>query len=40
VDPALAAWHGEASLVGAGQQALADRVNPNSEAVARQGAAA
>ncbi|HEY2724315.1 MAG TPA: class I fructose-bisphosphate aldolase [Pseudonocardiaceae bacterium] len=40
VDPALAAWHGEADLVSAGQQALADRVNPNSEAVARAGAAA
>jgi fructose-bisphosphate aldolase class I len=36
VDPALKAWHGDPALVGAGQQALADRVGPNSTAVARQ----
>ncbi len=36
VDPALKAWHGDPALVGAGQQALADRVGPNSAAVARQ----
>jgi fructose-bisphosphate aldolase class I len=34
VGPALTAWHGDPSLVTAGQQALADRVRPNSEAVA------
>ncbi|MGH3788762.1 MAG: class I fructose-bisphosphate aldolase [Pseudonocardiaceae bacterium] len=34
VDPALKAWHGDATLVAAGQQALADRVRPNSDAVA------
>jgi len=34
VDPALKAWHGDPALVGAGQQALADRVGPNSAAVA------
>ncbi|HEY6424272.1 MAG TPA: class I fructose-bisphosphate aldolase [Pseudonocardiaceae bacterium] len=36
VDPALKAWHGDPALVGAGQQALADRVGPNSDAVARE----
>ncbi|MDQ3762729.1 MAG: fructose-bisphosphate aldolase class I [Actinomycetota bacterium] len=40
VDPALKAWHGDATLIAAGQQALADRVRPNSEAVARQEAGA
>ncbi|MGH3719265.1 MAG: class I fructose-bisphosphate aldolase [Pseudonocardiaceae bacterium] len=34
VDPALKAWHGDPTLVAAGQQALADRVAPNSAAVA------
>jgi len=34
VDPALKTWHGDPTLVAAGQQALADRVGPNSEAVA------
>ena len=34
VDPALKAWHGDSALVAAGQQALADRVGPNSAAVA------
>jgi fructose-bisphosphate aldolase, class I len=34
VDPALKAWHGDSTLIAAGQQALADRVRPNSEAVA------
>ncbi len=34
VDPALKAWHGDPALVAAGQQALADRVRPNSAAVA------
>ncbi|MGH3855491.1 MAG: class I fructose-bisphosphate aldolase [Pseudonocardiaceae bacterium] len=34
VDPALKAWHGDPALVTAGQQALADRVEPNSAAVA------
>jgi fructose-bisphosphate aldolase, class I len=33
VAPALEAWHGDPSLVAAGQQALADRVEPNSAAV-------
>ncbi len=30
VDPALKAWHGEASLIKEGQQALFSRVEPNS----------
>ncbi|MGH3831848.1 MAG: class I fructose-bisphosphate aldolase [Pseudonocardiaceae bacterium] len=30
VDPALKAWHGDPALVAAGQQALTDRVGPNS----------
>ena len=34
VDPALKAWHGDPARVAAGQQALADRVGPNSAAVA------
>ncbi|MGH3827686.1 MAG: class I fructose-bisphosphate aldolase [Pseudonocardiaceae bacterium] len=34
VHPALKAWHGDPALVTAGQQALADRVEPNSAAVA------
>ncbi|MGH3981775.1 MAG: class I fructose-bisphosphate aldolase [Pseudonocardiaceae bacterium] len=34
VDPALKAWHGDPALVTEGQQALADRVGPNSAAVA------
>ena len=34
VDPALKAWHGDPALVADGQQALADRVGPNSAAVA------
>jgi fructose-bisphosphate aldolase, class I len=34
VDPALKAWHGDPARVDAGQQALADRVGPNSAAVA------
>ncbi|MGB8961830.1 MAG: class I fructose-bisphosphate aldolase [Pseudonocardiaceae bacterium] len=34
VDPALKAWHGVPALASAGQQALADRVQPNSAAVA------
>ncbi|MGB8995288.1 MAG: class I fructose-bisphosphate aldolase [Pseudonocardiaceae bacterium] len=34
VDPALKAWHGDPALASAGQQALADRVQPNSAAVA------
>jgi fructose-bisphosphate aldolase, class I len=34
VDPALKAWHGDPALVTAGQQALTDRVGPNSAAVA------
>ncbi|MDQ4103285.1 MAG: fructose-bisphosphate aldolase, partial [Actinomycetota bacterium] len=34
VDPALKAWHGDPNLVAAGQHALADRVRPNSDAVA------
>lgn len=33
VDPALKAWHGDPALITAGQQALADRVGPNSAAV-------
>ncbi|BBG00414.1 MULTISPECIES: class I fructose-bisphosphate aldolase [Pseudonocardia] len=33
VDPALAAWHGDADLVAAGQAALADRVAANAAAV-------
>ncbi|MGH3873662.1 MAG: class I fructose-bisphosphate aldolase [Pseudonocardiaceae bacterium] len=33
VDPALKAWHGDPTLVAEGQQALADRVDPNSAAV-------
>jgi fructose-bisphosphate aldolase, class I len=33
VDPALKAWHGDPTLVAAGQQALADRVGSNSAAV-------
>lgn len=33
VDPALAAWHGDAALVEAGQAALAERVVANSAAV-------
>ncbi|MGH3708572.1 MAG: class I fructose-bisphosphate aldolase [Pseudonocardiaceae bacterium] len=33
VDPALRAWHGDLTLVAAGQQALADRVGPNSAAL-------
>ncbi|MFN2496551.1 MAG: class I fructose-bisphosphate aldolase [Pseudonocardiaceae bacterium] len=36
VDPALKAWHGDPALVAEGQQALADRVGPNSAAVARE----
>jgi fructose-bisphosphate aldolase, class I len=36
VDPALKAWHGDPDLVAEGQRALADRVGPNSAAVARQ----
>ncbi|MGQ0778395.1 MAG: class I fructose-bisphosphate aldolase [Pseudonocardiales bacterium] len=36
VDPALKAWHGDPELVAEGQQALADRVAPNSAAVARE----
>jgi fructose-bisphosphate aldolase class I len=34
VGPALTAWHGDPTLVAAGQQALASRVEPNSAAVA------
>ena len=34
VDPALKAWHGDPARVAEGQQALADRVGPNSAAVA------
>ncbi|MGH3867927.1 MAG: class I fructose-bisphosphate aldolase [Pseudonocardiaceae bacterium] len=34
VAPALTAWHGDPSLVAEGQRALADRVEPNSAAVA------
>jgi fructose-bisphosphate aldolase class I len=34
VDPALKAWHGDPTLISAGQQALAGRVQPNSAAVA------
>lgn len=34
VDPALKAWHGDPTLVAAGQQALTARVEPNSAAVA------
>ena len=34
VDPALKAWHGDPALVAEGQRALADRVGPNSAAVA------
>ncbi|MBV8541140.1 MAG: fructose-bisphosphate aldolase class I [Pseudonocardiales bacterium] len=34
VDPALKAWHGDPALVAEGQRALADRVEPNSAAVA------
>ena len=34
VDPALKAWRGDPARVAAGQQALADRVGPNSAAVA------
>ncbi|MBV9730092.1 MAG: fructose-bisphosphate aldolase class I [Pseudonocardiales bacterium] len=34
VDPALKAWHGDPTQVAEGQQALADRVEPNSAAVA------
>ncbi len=33
VDPALRAWLGDPALVGAGQQALTDRVTPNSAAL-------
>jgi fructose-bisphosphate aldolase, class I len=33
VDPALKAWHGDPARVSAGQQALTDRVNPNSSAL-------
>jgi fructose-bisphosphate aldolase, class I len=33
VDPALRAWLGDPDRVSAGQQALADRVSPNSEAL-------
>jgi fructose-bisphosphate aldolase, class I len=33
VDPALKAWHGDPARVSAGQEALADRVNPNSAAL-------
>lgn len=33
VDPALAAWHGDAGLISAGQKALADRVAANAAAV-------
>ncbi len=33
-DPALKAWRGDPTLVDAGQQALAGRVGPNSDAVA------
>lgn len=33
VDPALKAWHGDSSLVEAGQQALFSRVEPNSAAL-------
>jgi len=33
VDPALKAWHGESSLVGAGQDALSERVRANAAAV-------
>ncbi|MFP5020066.1 class I fructose-bisphosphate aldolase [Pseudonocardia phyllosphaerae] len=33
VDPALAAWHGDSSLVEAGQKALSDRVAANAAAV-------
>jgi fructose-bisphosphate aldolase, class I len=35
VDPALAAWHGDPALVGAGQAALAERVAANAAAVRR-----
>jgi fructose-bisphosphate aldolase class I len=35
VNPALAAWHGDPALVGAGQAALAERVAANSAAVRR-----
>jgi fructose-bisphosphate aldolase class I len=34
VDPALKAWHGDPALLSAGQYALAERVQPNSAAVA------
>jgi fructose-bisphosphate aldolase class I len=34
VDPALKAWHGDPTLISAGQHALAERVQPNSAAVA------
>jgi fructose-bisphosphate aldolase, class I len=34
VGPALTAWHGDPTLITAGQQALASRVEPNSAAVA------
>jgi fructose-bisphosphate aldolase class I len=34
VGPALTAWHGDPTLIDAGQQALASRVEPNSAAVA------
>lgn len=37
VDPALAAWHGEAGLLEAGQAALADRVSANAAAVRQRG---
>ncbi|MBV8994418.1 MAG: fructose-bisphosphate aldolase class I [Pseudonocardiales bacterium] len=33
VDPALKAWHGDSSLIEAGQQALFSRVEPNSSAL-------
>ncbi len=33
VDPALKAWHGDPTLISAGQQALAARVDPNSAAL-------
>jgi fructose-bisphosphate aldolase class I len=33
VDPALKAWHGDPSLVEAGQQALSERVQANAAAV-------
>ena len=33
VDPALKAWHGDPSLISAGQEALSERVRPNSAAL-------